>query len=140
MNGIILTAIALASTTAVNSTDYKTAFEKADTTGRPMVVLVGAKWCPGCVVMKDQTIPSLKRNGKLDNVTFVNIDYDNQPALAEKLMRGQSIPQLLIFRKTDAGWKRSQMVGALSEDEAANFISKAVKKQEVALETTTEKK
>ncbi len=140
MNGFIVSAIMLASTTAVDSTDYKTAFQQADTTGRPLVVLIGADWCPGCQVMKNRTIPALKRSGSLDGVAFVNLNCDNNPALTNKLMKAQSIPQLLIFRKTDAGWKRSEMIGAQSEGDVTNFISKAVKMQRVAGKITVEKK
>ncbi len=140
MNGFIVSAMMLASTTAVDSTDYKTAFQQADTTGRPLVVLIGADWCPGCQVMKHQTIPALQRSGKLDGVAFVNLDCDKNPALANKLMHAQSIPQLLIFRKTDTGWKRSQIIGAQSEDEVTNLISKAVQMQKAAAGASSEKK
>ena len=42
-----------------NATDYKTAFEKAQSGDKPLLVLVTAQWCPPCQVMKSTTIPQL---------------------------------------------------------------------------------
>lgn len=101
---------------------YGVAYAQAQENGKPLVVLVGAEWCPGCVKMKNQVIPVMKSNGSLGNVQFAQVNTDNDPELAEQLMRGQSIPQLIMYTKTDTGWKRSQMTGPKTVSEVESFI------------------
>jgi thioredoxin-like negative regulator of GroEL len=101
---------------------YNVAYAQAQENGKPLVVLVGAEWCPGCVKMKNQVIPVMKSNGSLGNVQFAQVNTDHDPELAEQLMRGQSIPQLIMYTKTDTGWKRSQMTGPKSVSEVESFI------------------
>lgn len=101
---------------------YDVAYAQAQENGKPLVVLVGAEWCPGCVKMKNQVIPVMKSNGSLEKVQFAQVNTDNDPELAEQLMRGQSIPQLIMYTKTDTGWKRSQMTGPKTVSEVETFI------------------
>jgi thioredoxin-like negative regulator of GroEL len=101
---------------------YDVAYAQAQENGKPLVVLVGAEWCPGCVKMKNQVIPVMKSNGSLEKVQFAQVNTDNDPELAEQLMRGQSIPQLIMYTKTDTGWKRHQMTGPKSVSEVESFI------------------
>ncbi len=101
---------------------YNVAYAQAQENGKPLVVLVGAEWCPGCVKMKNQVIPVMKSNGSLEKVQFAQVNTDNDPDLAEQLMRGQSIPQLIMYTKTDTGWKRSQMTGPKTVSEVEGFI------------------
>ena len=53
-----------------------------------------------------------RSNGGLNKVAFAHVNTDQQSDLAGKLMRGGSIPQLVMFHKTDDGWKREQLTGA----------------------------
>lgn len=101
---------------------YNVAYAQAQENGKPLVVLVGAEWCPGCVKMKNQVIPVMKSNGSLETVQFAQVNTDNDPELAEQLMRGQSIPQLIMYTKTDSGWKRSQLTGPKTVSEVEGFI------------------
>jgi thioredoxin-like negative regulator of GroEL len=101
---------------------YNLAYAQAQENGKPLVVLVGAEWCPGCIKMKNQVIPVMKSNGSLEKVQFAQVNTDNDPELAEQLMRGQSIPQLIMYTKTDAGWKRSQLTGPKTVSEVEGFI------------------
>ena len=103
--------------------DYAAAFEQAEESGRPLVVLVGADWCPGCRQMKYTTIPQLEKKGGLRNVTFAYVNTDQQRRLAGKLMRGSSIPQLVMYQKTDSGWTRKQLTGAQSQSSVEAFIA-----------------
>ena len=104
--------------------DYATAFKHTEETGRPLVVLIGADWCPGCRVMKHTTMPQLEKSGKLSKVAFAHVNADHQSDLAGKLMRGGSIPQLVLFQKTDKGWKRQQLTGAQSASDVEAFLDR----------------
>jgi thiol-disulfide isomerase/thioredoxin len=105
------------------SPDYKQAYNQAQETGQPLVVLVGADWCPGCQTMKNAVIPQLQRQGALSGVSFAMVNTGSDSDLAGRLMRGSSIPQLIMYYKTPNGWQRRQMIGAQSANEVASFIS-----------------
>jgi thioredoxin-like negative regulator of GroEL len=102
--------------------DYAAAYNQAVETGRPLVVLLGADWCPGCQQMKNAAIPELERKGGLSKVAFAQVNTDQQGQLAGKLMQGSSIPQLVMFYKTDAGWRRRQLTGARSAGDIQAFL------------------
>ncbi len=111
---------------ATSSNNYDAAYKNTNETGRPLVVLVGADWCPGCRTMKQSVIPQLEKNGKLQQVAFATVNTDLQGPLAESLMKGGSIPQLIMYVKTDKGWDRKQMIGAHSPSEVEAFIKQGV--------------
>jgi thioredoxin-like negative regulator of GroEL len=83
-------------------------------TGRPLVILVGADWCPACVRMKQSVIPQARGQGVLSEVAFVQVDADREPELARKLMRGGLLPQLIVYHKSYPGWQRRELTGAQS--------------------------
>lgn len=118
MLNVLLQVVAM----APGGNDYATAFEETQQTGKPLVVLVGADWCPGCRQMKYTTIPQLQRNGQLQGVAFAYVNTDQQRRLAGQLMRGNSIPQLVMYRKTDDGWMRKHLTGAQSQSSVASFL------------------
>lgn len=120
---LILQAALLASS---NETSYTQAYQTHQNTGRPLVVLVGADWCPGCREMKQSVIPALKREGGLDDVAFAMVDTDREGELAGKLMRGSSIPQLIIYHDSPTGVKRVGVVGAQSTAAVKNLIRKGI--------------
>ena len=106
--------------------EYASAYNKAIETGKPLVVLVGADWCPGCQQMKNAAIPEVEKHGGLNKVAFAHVNTDNQHELAGKLMRGGSIPQLVMYYKTGGGWKREQITGATSAGAIQAFLNKGV--------------
>jgi thioredoxin-like negative regulator of GroEL len=108
---------------------YSEAHKTAQTNDQPLVVLVGADWCPGCVKMKRNVIPSLVRRGKLQNVQFTMVNPDDDPALARKLMRGTSIPQLIVYSRSGEGWQREQLTGPKSEGEVEALVERAIAQQ-----------
>jgi len=105
---------------------YAEAYNASVETGSPLVVLVGADWCPGCQAMKGSVIPSVRRNGGLDGAEFVVVDTDAEGPLARRLMRGTSIPQLIMFYRTADGWKRTSLTGRQSEEAVASFVRRGV--------------
>jgi thioredoxin-like negative regulator of GroEL len=99
------------------SDDYATAHRVQQQTGRPMVVVVGAEWCPACRDMKRLTLPLLERRGLFRDVCVAEVDADREPGLARKLMSGGTIPQTIVFGRTPAGaWRRTVLVGRQSPE------------------------
>ncbi len=105
--------------------DYATAYHQALESGKPLVILVGTDWCPACQQMKNGAIPELAKRGGLNKVAFAHVNAEHDSALAGKLMRGGSVPQLVMYYKTEAGWQRDQITGATSAGAIQAFIEKA---------------
>lgn len=111
---------------------FGVALHEAQLKHQPLLVLVGAEWCPACQTMKHQVIPGMARRGGLRTVSLVTLDADADAEIARQLMRGGSIPQLIIFsRKPDGQWHREQLTGASSESEITLLIARALKAQDV---------
>ena len=89
-------------TTGANS--YADAHKQQSDTGRPMVLLVGAEWCPACVQMKNSVSPALPACGTLNKVAFAHVNADRDSRIAKSVMQGGTIPQLIMYRKTPTGW------------------------------------
>jgi hypothetical protein len=73
--------------------------------------------------MKQSAMPEVRKQGGLDHVTYAYVNSDRQSKLAEKLMHGGSIPQLILYRKTDKGWQRQQLTGAHSPTAIQAFLA-----------------
>ena len=123
MAGVILAALIQVSVVPSQPMAFQQAYRQSVSTGRPLVVLLGADWCPGCRVMKTNILPTIAKAGGLANVEFVYINIDHQRRLVEKLTRSKAIPQLICFRKTPAGWERRCLTGAHSVKEVNRFIN-----------------
>lgn len=105
--------------------EYKAAYDRALREGRPMVVLVGAAWCPACRTMKNDVLPELRSRGSLEGVSLVMVDSDEQPQLAQRLLRGNSIPQLMVYNRAGDRWQGRRFVGAQSVDSLEATIREA---------------
>ncbi len=105
---------------------YQEAYKQSTRTGRPLLVLVGAKWCPACRRMKSAILPQLSRRKALRQVAFVTVDKDQEKKLASQLMSGPTVPQLILFTKTSAGWKRRQLTGLHTAGEVDSFVHRAI--------------
>ena len=120
-----------------NHASYQAALQDAQKQQRPLLVLVGANWCPGCQTMKTRVLPSLAKRGGLKGVSLAIVDTDSDMETARQLMRGGSIPQLIVFsRMPDGQWHREQITGEASEAEVQSLIARAVKAQQMGGETS----
>jgi thioredoxin-like negative regulator of GroEL len=120
-----------------NPISYNAALQDAQEQQRPLLVLVGASWCPGCQAMKTRVIPSLAKRGGLKGVSFAVVDADAEAEMAKQLMRGASIPQLIAFSRMPGGqWHREQLTGEASEAEVQTLIARAIKAQQTKGETS----
>jgi thioredoxin-like negative regulator of GroEL len=126
MMSLAVAAFLQASIVAADGPTYAAAYKQMTTTGCPLVVLIGADWCPACQTMKTSVIPELQRTGKLDQVAFAVVDYDQETTVARKLMQGNSIPQLVIYHKSADGWRRQRLVGRQSVETVAALVKQGV--------------
>ena len=130
MTGLALSVLLQAALLATGAQPYEKAFEDAQAKGQPLLVLVGAEWCPGCVTMKHSVLPKMADGGKLGRVSLTVVDADDHADLAGKLMRGNAIPQLIVFsKKADGAWHREQITGAADEQQVEALIDRAVAQQ-----------
>lgn len=104
---------------------YEAAYRKAQEEKKPLVVLVGADWCPACKTMKADTIESMKRSGELKEVVYTQLDKDANPELADQVMQGKMLPQIVVFSESENGWKRFSLTGMQSPRRVKELIRKA---------------
>lgn len=129
MSSLALSVVLQASLLATGAHEYNEALKQTEETGRPLLILVGADWCPACQTMKQSTMPAVARSGKLGKVAFARVNTDHDGVLARKLMSGGSIPQLVLYLKTETGWSRSQLTGGQSASTVEAFIDRALQTQ-----------
>ncbi len=123
MSSLALIAMLQISTLGAQETDYALAYRQSMETGRPLVVLVGATWCPACVQMKESILPEVAKAGGMNQVAFAYVDFDEQQELAARLIRTQSLPQLVRLDRAGTGWNRRILVGAKSPSEVYSFLN-----------------
>jgi thiol-disulfide isomerase/thioredoxin len=123
MTTVILTAMVQVLTLGADPQDFNQACQHSLATRRPLVVLVGANWCRACQIMQKTVLPQVEKTGGLKNVVFVYVDFDQQRQLASRLTGGGSIPQLIRFDHTQAGWTNKRLIGAKDTDEVHSFIN-----------------
>lgn len=135
MAGLTLGLLAQILFLAPGQGDYTSAYRQTEANGQPLLVLVGADWCPGCVTMKHSVLPQLGRAGKLRSVNVALVNTDTQSHLAGQLMRGGAIPQLVVFAKTETGWHREQITGAVNEATVEAMLLRARQAQQASITT-----
>src|SRR5262245_30668432 len=88
---------------AADPASYQAALNDAEAQKRPLLVLVGAGWCPGCQTMKQTVLPAMQRRGALKSVTYTTVDFDTDQEIAKQLLRTGAIPQLIAFSRSPDG-------------------------------------
>jgi thiol:disulfide interchange protein len=122
---LTLLAVLNAPTGSDEQISYEAAYRKAQDEKKPLVVLVGADWCAACKSMKAETIHSMKDSGAFKEVVFTQVDKDVQPDIAQQLMQGNTLPQIVVYCESDQGWKRFSLSGMQSERRVKELIRKA---------------
>jgi thiol:disulfide interchange protein len=119
--------LAVAANANDQESSYAQAYHRAQQENKPLVVLVGADWCPACRVMKSDTIDPMKKDGQLKDVVIAQVDNDADPELAQKLMgTATTLPQLVVYTKDETGWKRTAVSGLQSRGRVRDVIRKAL--------------
>lgn len=126
MMSVAFSAMLQVSLLTTGANTYAEAHRQHVDTGRPMVLLVGAEWCPACVQMKNSIMPRVARHGGLAKVAYAQINTDHDSRVAKSMLKGGLIPQLIMYRKTPTGWKRHTLVGAQSPEKVEAFIQKGL--------------
>jgi thioredoxin-like negative regulator of GroEL len=124
--GLLLQAAIVAS----GAQPYSKAYEECQAKNQPLLILVGAEWCPACQVMKQDVLTRMTDDGRLGKVSYAVIDSDEHPEMAGQLMRGNSVPQLIIYSKRpDGQWYRDQLTGRADELAVEGLITRAIEQQ-----------
>lgn len=106
--------------------DYEEAFAKAQKEKKPLLIMVGAPWCASCQIMKRDTIEPMKEAGELDKVVITYVDKDARPELAEQLMKGETLPQVIMYTQEQKKWKRFSLTGMQSQKRMVELLGKAI--------------
>ena len=123
--------LAVALTTVPGDQQLQQSYAKAYTESvakkKPLLVVVGAPWCPACQVLKESTLKPMAKTGELDDVSFVVVNRDENPALAAKLTQGEkTIPQIILYTRGENGWQRRKLRGFQSKQPIRSLIQKAL--------------
>jgi len=126
---------------ALSGTDgYAEAHQTVTQTGQPMLVVVGADWCPACQVLEKTVIPQVRQRGLLRRVAYAHVNLDVDRELGQQLTEGGPIPQMLMYRKTVSGWKMRRMIGAQSVETVETFINEGLALDDDAKKASAAKK
>jgi len=108
--------------------DYTLAYKKSVEQNKPLMVVVGAPWCPACTVLKNSTIMPMAATGELDEVSVAVINKDDDPELVEQLTKGEKmLPQIIMFTKNDTGgWNRQLLKGFQPKQPVRSLIRSAI--------------
>jgi thioredoxin-like negative regulator of GroEL len=106
---------------------YEEARRLAEETGQPMVVLVGADWCGACQAMERTVLPQLRERGLLGKVAFALVNLDRQREVGAQLTGNGPIPQLIMYRKAEDGWRRRRLIGSQTVETVEGFIDQGLK-------------
>ncbi len=122
MNSLVL-AIAMQCCVLANQpTSFEQAYRMAVEFDQPLLIVVGAEWCPACLVLKDQVIPQVEQTGALDNVVYFYVDFDRQQSLARKWMKGNMVPQLIRADWQGDRWEYQRYSGTPSPQGVQQFM------------------
>ena len=107
--------------------NYADAYRNSISEQKPLLVVVGAPWCPACTSLKESTIKPMADSGELDEVSFAMINKDEDPELARELTKGeQLIPQIILFTPKEGSWKRQKLRGFQSRQPIRRLIRGAL--------------
>jgi thioredoxin-like negative regulator of GroEL len=123
---------------ASNPETYADAHRKTVETGQPMVVMVGADWCPACQQMEKNILPQIRQHGLLRRVCYAHVNLDHEQELGRQLTNGGPIPQLIVFRKTADGWHRRQLIGGQSVQTGEELLSDEIAQSQAPQNTTAQ--
>lgn len=120
---VVLQAVLL----TVGGDSYAEAHKVTTEKGCPLVVVVGATWCPACQQLKKDVLPEVKRHGILRNVAFAEVDLDEERELGSELTEGGPIPQIVVYRQTPLGWRLRRLIGGQDVRTVEQFILQGVR-------------
>ena len=84
---VLLNVVRLGFAADSGAKTYADAYKTTQDTGKPLVVLIGADWCPYCQVMKTSVMPQVAAHGDLASVSFAYMNSDQQRSGRQNLKR-----------------------------------------------------
>lgn len=107
--------------------NYADAYHRSVQEQKPLMVVVGAPWCPACNVLKESTLMPLAQSGELDEVSLAVINRDEEPELADRLTAGErTLPQIIVFSQENGSWKRRKLSGYQTAQPVRSLIRRAL--------------
>jgi thioredoxin-like negative regulator of GroEL len=125
----LLLAVVLTSVTSeqIMQQNYEEAYKQSISEHKPLMVVVGAPWCPACNVLKETTIRSMAQTGELDDVSLAVVNRDEDPELAKKLTAGERmLPQIIVYTNDHGSWKRRKLLGFQPKQPVRQLIRRAL--------------
>ena len=98
---------------------YNEAMEMSQTTGKPIFLYFGAKWCGYCQKMKREVLVDDLVNNSLKSFIILKIDIDKDPELAKKY-KVRTIPHYVVTSSKDVIIK--QDTGYKPKNEFLNWL------------------
>jgi thiol-disulfide isomerase/thioredoxin len=129
MTGLAVSVVLQTAMMATGAQSYSQAYDALVKEGKPMLVVVGADWCPACQTMKHGTLAQMERQGKFSEVSYVPLNSDRHPELASKIGNGNAIPQVVLYEKTEKGFRRRLLTGAQSEGVLQSLVRGALERR-----------
>ncbi len=123
MVSVLMALVLTGATSETSNRDYDSAYKEAVSGNKPLMVVVGAEWCPACNVLKNTTINPMVRTGELDQVSVALVDKDKNPELVKQLTKGEKmLPQIIVFTPTKTGWTRRKLMGYQPKQPVRNLV------------------
>ncbi len=111
---------------ALKGQDYASAYKESVAEQKPLMVVVGAPWCPACNVLKETTLREMAKSGELEAVSLAMINRDEEPELAKQLTNGDTVlPQIIVYTPENGGWKRRKLLGFQSAQPVRGLLRRA---------------
>lgn len=121
---VVLTLVLAVTGTGKQPLSYEEALQRAQEENKPILILIGAKWCAACEVMKRETIEPMKNSGELKDVIVTYLDKDQRPELAQQLMKGEMLPQVVMFCREQDQWRRLSLTGMQSKPRMLELLGR----------------
>lgn len=109
----LVLALVLFDSNVETNIGYDEAYRNAMEHNKPLVVVVGADWCPACVEVKRRIFPNLFKRLQRNRFCYAEVDFDNERQLSYQLMESgvDTLPQTIIYYRENDNWRKKRWVG-----------------------------